>query len=210
MNELRAAISAGQVLKVSNSDGDEWNFATKTHLAGERLLCELLDESDSPLNADSDDLRISVPHENGVCEIPARIIASDKTKREYRFQLEKEYQVIQRRNFYCLPKPRVFASCLINDKPVKTLAVADIGGGGIGLLLEREVDIKKGAAITLEIKFPDRSTITANGRVMRVRKQPEPNIFNVGVVFVKIAKADRAKIVSFVFSNQLERNEGKK
>lgn len=210
VNELRAAISTGQTLEVSNSVGDVWSFVVKTHLDGEGLLCELLDENDPPLSADSDDLKISVPHKNGVYEIPARIIASDETKREYRFQLEKEYHVIQRRNFYRLPKPRVFVSCMINDKPVKTIAVADIGGGGIGLLLEREVDIKKGAAITLEIAFPDRSTITANGRVMRAQKQSEPNIFHLGVLFVKIAKVDRTKIVSFVFNNQLERSDKNK
>ncbi|OFW35577.1 MAG: hypothetical protein A2074_00935 [Candidatus Aquicultor primus] len=210
MNEFYVAINPGQVIKVSNSVGDAWSFGVKTHLAGQRLLCEILDEDKSPPREDADDLKISVTHETGIYEIPIHIIASNKATSEYRFQLDNEYHVIQRRGYYRLPNPRVFVRCMINDEKVKMISVADIGGGGIGLVLEREVEIKQGAAIELEIVLPDRSTITVNGRVMRVRKESEPNRFYLGINFVNIAKADRAKIVSCVFNHQLQRNEGDK
>jgi c-di-GMP-binding flagellar brake protein YcgR len=184
-----------------------WNFGVKTHLAGRRLLCEILAENGLPPHENADDLVISVAHETGIYKIPVRIISSDKVNREYRFQLDDEYRVVQRRGFYRLPDPRMFVRCRINDEPVKMIAVADIGGGGIGLVLEREVEIKLGTAIELEIVLLDRSTITVNGRVMRVQKEPEPNRFRLGINFVNIAKADRAKIVSYVFNHQLQRSE---
>ncbi|MDI6817252.1 MAG: PilZ domain-containing protein [Actinomycetota bacterium] len=207
MNEFYVAINPGQVIKVSNGVGDVWSFGVRTHLARRRLLCEILDENRLPPHEDADDLKISVTHETGIYEIPIRIIASNDASREYRFQLDNKYHIIQRRGFYRLPNPRVFVRCTINDEPVRMISVADISGGGIGLVLEREIDIKYGAAIALEIVLPDRSTITVNGRVMRVQKEPEPNRFFLGISFVNIAKADRAKIVSHVFNHQLQRNE---
>ncbi|MDP2210340.1 MAG: PilZ domain-containing protein [Candidatus Aquicultor sp.] len=207
MDELYVAINPGQVIEVSNSVGDVWSFGVKTLLAGQRLLCEILDKDRLPPREDADDLKISVTHETGIYEIPVHVIASNEANREYRFQLDNKYHVIQRRGFYRLPNPRVFVRCTINDEKVKMISAADIGGGGIGLVLEREVEIKQGTAIELEIVLPDRSTITVNGRVMRVRKEPEPNRFYLGINFVNIAKADRTKIVSYVFSHQLQRNE---
>lgn len=201
MENIHLILNIGQVVKLSDSSGSSWSFGIKFLLAGNRVLCEWLNgENDSP-SREASDFKLSVPHEGGIYMVPVRTVGISRDGREYKFLLHKEYEVIQRRDYYRLPNPHVSVECRILGQEMRDVEVVDISGGGIGLVIDRA--IKEGTVVEMEITTPDGTTISANGRAVHVSKVEDEDNYSIGINFIKISRADRALIIKYVFEEQV-------
>lgn len=201
MDNYHKILKPGQVVQVSDSQGNSWNFGVKFLLAGNRVLCERLGDEDNQLDKNKTDVRLSIPHDAGIYVIPIKIVKEFPDSCEYKFLLDKKHDYVQRRDYYRLINPEIRVRCQIHDEDLREVKVSDISGAGIGLIVNRRV--KEGTAVRLEITLFDKSTVHVVGRSLRVSPIKGKDEYIMGVSFTRIGKSDRAKIMRHIFNEQL-------
>ena len=108
----------------------------------------------------------------------------------------------QRRGFFrwTVPLPVRFAVVQDARGPLQEALTLDVSGGG--LCVAWSAPIADGAELELELAL-DREPVRALARVVDVRPNPDPPpSFHLALQFVRIADADRSRIVRFVFRKQ--------
>jgi len=202
-------LNTGQVIGLSDSQGATWNLGVKHHLAGNRVLCELLGNDINPPDKDTGDLKLSVPHAAGVYVIATKIAGVSRDGHEYKLLLGKEYQLFQRRGYYRLSDPQLRIQCRIYGETVEDVTAIDISGGGAALIIrwDQLVKIKEDIPVGLDITLPEGGKIQAHGKTLRVGESKDGNGYHVGITFTKLDRADRAKLIKYIFDEQLLRNK---
>lgn len=195
----------GQVVKLEDSSGNSWDFGVKSLFADRQVLCELLNNASTAPAETATGLKLCISGGTGTYEAQAHITWVSRDGSEYRFEIGNEFKFVQRREFFRLTNPQISALCIIHSEPVTDVKITDISGGGIGLVIDRERPIKHDTLIELTVTLSDIGTIHANARASYVSTAKEAEGYFVGARFSKIAKADRAKIMKFVFAEQIER-----
>jgi len=170
-------------------------------LAGNRILCEWLGQEYAPPNDNACDLKLSIPYSDGAYLVPVEIVGISWDKREYKFQLDKQYKFLQRRAYYRLLNPLISVRYKIHRGAFTPAMVADISGGGIGLIVGQM--IKKDIVVDLEMVLPDGHVAYAIGKAVRVSSAKDVNGYLVGVSFIRISEANRDKIIKYIFNEQL-------
>ncbi|MHB8842033.1 MAG: flagellar brake protein [Candidatus Aquicultor sp.] len=209
MENFQIALNTGQVINLSDSRGVTWRLGVKHHLADNRVLCELLDLDINPPDKAASDLKLSVPHDAGVYVIATRIAEVSRDGREYKFLLNKEYQLVQRRGYYRLSDPHLRIQCRIYGETVEDVTVIDVGGGGAALAIHwgHPVKLKEDLPVGLDITLPEGDKIKAHGKTLRVSESNDKSGYQIGITFTKLDRADRAKLIKFIFDEQLLRNK---
>ena len=108
----------------------------------------------------------------------------------------------QRRGFFrwTVPLPVRFAVVQDARGPQQEALTLDVSGGG--LCVPWSEPIAEGAELELELAL-DEEPVRALARVVDVRPNPDPPpSFHLALQFVRIADADRSRIVRFVFRKQ--------
>jgi c-di-GMP-binding flagellar brake protein YcgR len=88
--------------------------------------------------------------------------------------------------------------------PVKVIS-RDISGGGVQLAVKEHLDI--GSALKLSLDIGDPENPVAQGKIIRVDKLPDINIYWVAVKFTEITERNREKIIKYIFRKQTERRQ---
>ncbi len=202
-------LNTGQVINLSDGRGATWSLGVKHHLAGNRVLCELLDLDTDPPDKDAGDLKLSVPHDAGVYVLATRVAEVSRDGREYKFLLSDEYQLVQRRSYFRLSEPHLRIKCRIYGETVDDVTVLDVSGGGTALAIrwDRPAKLKEDLPVGLDISLPEGGTIQAHGKTLRVSESNDESGCHVGITFTKLDRADRAKLIKFIFDEQLLRNK---
>lgn len=209
MENFQIVLNTGQVINLSDSRGTTWSLGVKHHLAGNRILCELLDTDIDPPDKDASDLKLSVPHDAGVYVLVTRIAGISRDGREYKLLLSDEYRLVQRRGYYRLSDPHLRVKCRIYGETVEDVTVIDISGGGAALAIrwDRPVKLKEDLPVGLDITLPEGGKIQAHGKTLRVGESNDDSGYHVGITFTKLDRPDRAKLIKFIFDEQLLRNK---
>lgn len=111
-------------------------------------------------------------------------------------------QKIQRRNYYRLPiaSPAVL-KIHQNDKNVEFKCVTkDLSGSGVRVACKYE--IKKSENVLIHLYIDEKQVIIMNGEVMRVIKDIENDMYELGIKFKDASEIDIDKIFAFIFEKQ--------
>ncbi|OPZ84169.1 MAG: Flagellar brake protein YcgR [Firmicutes bacterium ADurb.Bin419] len=124
-------------------------------------------------------------------------------------QTRGQFEKIQRREFFrfdcCIPvNYREFEFTeekTDQDKKFMDTVTRDLSGGGLCMRLKEPVEVNK--LLECELYIPDR--VSFIGRVVRFTKYDSLQgsyRYEIGVVFEKIDKIGREKVISYIFQEQ--------
>ena len=125
-----------------------------------------------------------------------------------RLKVVSELKRIQRRNFYRLKivKPIKYRIIDILDNSDKTIKyhegiLLDVSEGGIMFYSKKEMEIKD--LLELEIKLDTNSKMILKGTIVRKQYNTEKSfLYEYGVRFEEISKADKDILMKFIFQEQ--------
>ncbi|MBI4734126.1 MAG: PilZ domain-containing protein [Rubrobacteridae bacterium] len=116
------------------------------------------------------------------------------------------YEFIQGREYYRLVEPNLEVECMIHGELHETSAL-DLAGGGIGLMIDRERNIKRDTLLELRITLPDGKSLQIGARATHVVPTEKPGKYIVGAYFSKISSADESKIMKHIFCEQIRKSK---
>lgn len=108
----------------------------------------------------------------------------------------------QRREYFrwTVPLPLRFAVVSVVYRPWQRARTHDISAGGLCVPWKEAID--EGSEIELELTL-DHEPVRALARVVRVQPSSEPpHPFRIALELIRIADADRSRIVRFIFRKQ--------
>lgn len=191
----------GQVIRLSDDLGNSWSFGIRYLLAGNRVLCEWLGVEPAPPNVFAKDLKFSIPYENGINLVPTEIEEISWDKKEFKFALDTRYEFVQRRSFYRHANPLMSVQYKSGTGVFNPALVEDIGGGGIGMIVDRIV--KRSTTVDLEMILPGGEIVHAIGEAVRVSASRKEKGYLIGVSFRRISEVSRDKIIKYACQEQL-------
>lgn len=204
MKILRKILKAGQIIKVVDAGNNSWHLGIKSFISDNKILCEQIDAEGALLGVQSSNLKLSVPYDVGIYVIPVKILKVSPEHQEYELLLGKDYEFVQRRDYYRLPNPQIFAKCRIHGEELKNITVTDLSGAGLGLIVKRNRPIKKDTLVEIEASLIDGNTISIAGRAARVMPMRNKDTYFLGINFTRIGRGDRAKVMRHIFQEQLK------
>jgi c-di-GMP-binding flagellar brake protein YcgR len=197
----------GKVIKLINSEDSAWEFGINRVVAEGQIICSLLlDHTDLPELDAGGAFRLAISHGSGVYMVKARAVVLSEEDIVLKFFLSDEYEFVQRREFYRLVEPEIQVDCKIYGEIYKAKAL-DLAGGGIGLQVKRDRNIKKDTLLELKIVFPDENIVQLSARAAHVVPAEEPDNYVIGAYFTKITNSDEAKIMKYIFSEQIRKHK---
>jgi hypothetical protein len=207
MIDINKLLRLGKAIKLIDHKDDFWEFGISKLLKEREIICDLIvDSDDMPPIEKNADLKLAISHGSGVYLAPVKIERIPEDSRRLKFFVSKEYEFVQRREYYRLMDPRLEINCKIHDEFCEAKAL-DLAGGGIGLFIERERPIKKDTLLELKISLPDETTMQVGARATHIVPADEPNKYFVGAYFSKITSSDEAKIMKHIFSEQVRKSK---
>lgn len=205
--DIDSILYPGKVIKLINSEDSAWEFGINRVVADGQIICSLLLDHSEPPELDAGDaFRLAISHGSGVYMVKTRAVMLSGEDVVLKFFLSDEYEFVQRREFYRLVEPDIQVDCKIYGEVYGAKAL-DLAGGGIGLHVKRERNIKKDTLLELRIGFPDGNTVQVSARAAHVVPTEEPDNYVIGAYFTKITSSDEAKIMKYIFSEQIRKHK---
>ncbi len=146
----------------------------------------------------------------GVYQFDAKIVKKIESNIvTFALKLLGDVEKIQRRNYYRLP---IVTDAILkkhkNDKILEFECVTkDLSGGGVKVVCKNEVE--KSDNITIDIYLDEDQVITMDGEVIRITKDLDNNLYEIGIKFKETNETGTDRIFSFIFEKQrLMRKKG--
>lgn len=146
----------------------------------------------------------------GVYQFDAKVVKKIESNIiTYVLKLIGDVQKIQRRNYYRLP---IVTNAILkkhkDDKMLEFECVTkDLSGGGVKVACKSEVE--KSDNIIIDIYLDEDQIITMGGEIIRITKDLDNDLYEIGIEFKETNETDTDRIFSFIFEKQrLMRKKG--